>query len=146
MYKIYVIENIDGLKYIGKTKTSLKQRLSSHMCPSSINSNTSSKLVVCKPHKISLIENCENKEQSSIREKYWIQNTKCVNILWKGDKKKYDTEWNKNNKEYYKHHHQANKVKRYQQKVNIRAYQKSWGGELRTTENCLLKISLDIFN
>jgi hypothetical protein len=150
MYKIYLLENIDGLKYVGKTKQTIKQRLSAHTCNSKQCETKSSKLVVSKPFTVTILEECE-KDISKEREAYWINHYECVNYLkLNHNKKKYNEEWNQNNKEYYKQYHQENKEKRHKQRNNIRKYQESWGGQLRNeykTENCcLLKIDPDLFN
>ena len=140
--KIYLLENEIGQKYVGKTTTTLKQRYASHMCSSN---ETSSKLMKPKPNKITLLEECDD-DKSFEREKYWINYYDTINIMkLNKDKKEYDKEWNEKNKEWYADYHQKNKQKRYEQQKERRIYQRSWGGELRHDNLCLLKISMDVF-
>ena len=74
-----------------------------------------------------------------IREKYWIDNTKCVNKnnVVITEMKKYHKEYREKNKDKIKKYHkQYNKQKR--------IYQNSWGNDLRFHNNLLL-IDVDLF-
>ena len=79
-YKIYKIEDINDLIYIGKTKTSLSVRFCNHKTEyRNINGK-------CSSHKLNLynsicvlIEDNLTEEEARERENYYIQNTECVN-------------------------------------------------------------------
>ena len=142
--KIYLLENSSGQKYVGKTTTSLKQRFTSHLCPSN---QTSSKLMEPKPNKITLLEECDDCI-SFERERYWINNYDTINILkLNKDKTEYGKVWNEENKEWFADYHQKNKDKRYEQQKQRRKYQESWGGLLnRPYHNlCMLRIDVNLF-
>lgn len=94
IYTIYCIEDINDLKYIGVTKQSLEKRLYYHRY-----------CLTCSSKKLNLynciiypLEKC-NEEEKFQREKYYIQNTDCVNER----KYLYDTQEKiiKRQKEYY---------------------------------------------
>ena len=84
--KIYKITG-GGLTYIGSTTQSLSQRLTQHrsnfkrfnegkgVCPNY-------KVLKSGDYQITLIEDCpcERKEQLLMRERFWIENTPCINI------------------------------------------------------------------
>lgn len=134
MYKIYCIEDINDLKYIGITTQSLKQRLSQHKT-----NKYRTKYQKCSSNKLNLeyciiyeLENCDDKK----REQYWIDNTDCVNI------NNSVNDINKR-KEYYKQTHI--KDKRNQDRRTRRNYQASWGGDERNNNNLLL-IDINLFN
>ena len=85
-YKVYKITNsVSDKCYIGSTAQSLKDRMYSHRSSArkGLGSNTSSKLFDedfdgCI---IELIENypCSSKQELLKRERYWIENSNCVN-------------------------------------------------------------------
>ena len=79
-YKIYKIEDINDLIYIGKTKTSLTQRFCNHK------SEYRNQYGKCSSHKLNLynsicviLEDNLTEEEARERENYYIQNTDCVN-------------------------------------------------------------------
>jgi hypothetical protein len=75
MIKIYVIEDINGLKYVGSTKEKyLNSRLSGHRYKKDCRAS----LLDLDNCSISLIELCEEKCRKE-REQYWIDNIECVN-------------------------------------------------------------------
>jgi len=78
MVKIYCIEDINDLKYIGQTKRELSQRLNEHKY-NKINGRKSScnklNLYNCI---IYLIEEC-NEEESKSKEYHYINKIECVN-------------------------------------------------------------------
>ncbi len=55
MYKIYQIINIDGERYVGSTKQTLKQRYIQHACPTK--RRFTARFVMGKPPTIVFIEN-----------------------------------------------------------------------------------------
>ena len=81
MIKIYCIEDINDLKYVGKTKQKLYQRLSEHKSDKYGNKNR----MTSSSYKLNLeyciiytLEECEE-DLSREREKYWINKLDCVN-------------------------------------------------------------------
>ena len=130
MIKIYCIEDVNGLKYIGSTGKPLKHRLLKHK----------SKDNKCSSYKLDLynsfiytIEECDEENRNE-REQYWIDNTECVNIINvirdKKKRKEYEKQWYIDN------------LDRRKQLYN---YQSSWCGDKRSNNN-LLEIDIDIFN
>ena len=164
MVKIYCIEDITGLKYVGSTKQKyLCNRLAVHRHRKS-----------CSSRKLDL-DNCKiyvleetDEEHRLEREKYWIHTIDCVNKIRydfdaKEYMKQYNKEYNQKNKdilkEYKKQKYQENKDERleyqkeYQQKnrdeikqkrIQKYYYRKSWGGDKRNNNNLLL-IDIDLF-
>ncbi len=136
--KIYCIEDKDGLKYIGKTKKKyLCNRMSEHRADKKRNQCCSSKKLDLEHSRIYLIEECED-SNSTEREKYWINNTECVNEC------KLNL-WLNNEKKYHQDYYQKNKEKKYHQLKELRAYQISWGGQLRSDNLCMLRIDPNLF-
>ena len=75
---IYCIEDINDLKYIGSTTQSLHQRLNNHRFKKRCDNNITSKklnLYNCIIYELETCDECDRDE----RERYWIQNTECVN-------------------------------------------------------------------
>lgn len=79
---IYYIEDINGLKYVGSTKESLRRRLSRHRWRKYKEQKytCSSRLLDLNNSKIYLLEECEEEERNEA-EQYYIQNIDCVNII-----------------------------------------------------------------
>ena len=123
MYKIYLLKDINGLCYIGKTNQILKQRCRRHRYARNRNNYCSSQKLDLDNCEIILLEECDESIASE-REQYWINNTDCVNdrnaIFDKEHKKEYE-------KQRYK-------------------YQNSWGGKPDNNNNSLLKIDIDLFS
>jgi len=106
--KIYCIEDINDIKYIGSTTQSLNQRLNNHILKKrNDNPITSKKLNLynCIIYELEICDECDRNE----REKYWIQNTVCVNKHIPGgqseeelrEKKKIYADKNKEKKRLY---------------------------------------------
>jgi len=88
--KIYkIIDNTNGNIYIGKTTQTLKERLSNHK---NITTCMSREIIKNGDYKIELIEETED----DTRERYWIENTDCINKYIPG---RTDKEWNEVNKD-----------------------------------------------
>jgi len=107
MFKVYCVEDINGLKYVGITKRSLSIRLTEHKRDIK-HKNCSSKKLNLDNCKITLLEECEDKN----REIYWIKKIDCVN-----------------------HNNYERDIKQYQK--NLALYRKSWGGQKRWNNNLL---------
>lgn len=107
MFKIYCLEDCDGLKYVGITKRKLSIRLKEHRNDRKSRNCSSNKLNLdnCK---IKLLEECDDKD----REIYWIKKIDCVN----------HNTYQRDKKEYHK---------------NYDLYKKSWGGHRRWNNNLL---------
>jgi hypothetical protein len=163
--KIYkIVDNTNGDVYYGSTVKTLQERLSRHI--SSLNCS-SRKIIKNNDYNIILIENypCESEEELKLRERYYIENNECINILIPGrtQKEYQQTEryklWRKENykknmteekrikekERLNKLYHEKLKDKKsiYYKKVND--YRKSWGGDIRSDNNNLLKIDINIF-
>ena len=86
--KIYkIVCNITGLIYIGSTSQTLTRRIQDHKKNYKYYLNekyhyvSSFKVLENNNYDIILLEDysCERKEQLHARERYWIENTECVN-------------------------------------------------------------------
>ena len=105
MVSIYLIEDINDLKYVGSTTQKLNVRLSSHKSDKKTGRNycSSSKLNLYNCI-ITQLEQC-NLEHRKEREKYWINEIDCVNQFKLNSRDKEKVTEHK--KEYY----QKNKEK-----------------------------------
>ena len=148
MVKIYLIEDCNGLKYVGSTKRTLKTRLCEHRC----HNQCMSRELNLNDCKIYVLEECDEKHRK-VREQYWINNTECVNKYntifdRKEYFKQYDKIYQQENREKLsqkkKIYNQENRDKMNKQMNNYYHYNKTWGGDPRFNNN-LLKINLDIF-
>jgi hypothetical protein len=120
--KIYkIVCNVTALIYIGSTTQTLSQRLQNHKKTYRryLNTNlgylSSFKIIANENYDIILVEEfpCQNKDQLHSRERYWIENTECVNIYipTRTDKEYYEQnkeklfekrkKYKENNKEKY---------------------------------------------
>ena len=130
-YKIYKLtDNTNGNIYIGITIQKLSQRLNNHKQDYKRDYYCVSKKIIANgDYKIELIEETDDKT----RERYWIENSVCVNQIIpyrsKEEKKEYNDSWNKNNKQYFKEY---------------TIFRNTWGGDVRY-ENNLLKIDPNLF-
>jgi len=115
--KIYkIVDKTNDNIYIGSTCRTLKKRLSEHKSNyekflKGLYGNTKSfEIIKNNDCEIELLENCEVKTKSELlaRERYFIENTECVNKKIPGRTKQ---EWDDANKEYYKKYRDANKEK-----------------------------------
>lgn len=74
---IYKITNqINNKSYVGKTTTSLKQRMRSHKCADTVIGNAIRKHG-WENFSVEVIEECETKEQLNEREIFWIAELNC---------------------------------------------------------------------
>ena len=107
---IYCIEDINDLKYVGKTKQDLNRRFLDHKSKKDC---SSSKLHL-EHSIIYLLEECEE-DLAKEREQYWIETIDCVNeynAVRKLTKEEY-------NKQYQKEYRKKNKEKH-------NAYKREW--------------------
>ena len=121
--KIYKLVCDDvNLVYYGSTTQRLSQRLYTHK--SRHNKCSSKKLFDVGNVKIILVEKypCSDKQEMESRERYYIENNKCVNQViptrtrneWLKDNKNYYKQ--KSQEYYYKHRQQICKTEEYKQK------------------------------
>jgi len=80
MVFIYVIEDINDLKYVGSTKQKLSDRLKNHRNDQYRNHGSSSSKLHLEHSIIYQLEEC-SEDLRKEREKYWINKIDCVNIL-----------------------------------------------------------------
>ena len=77
---IYLIEDINDLRYVGSTTQLLCKRMSSHIYKTKIGINqTSSKKLNLYNSIIIPIDNYDNDDERHHKEKYWIQKLNAVN-------------------------------------------------------------------
>jgi hypothetical protein len=115
--KIYkIVCNITGLVYIGSTTQNLCGRIQDHKndykryLNGKHNYVSSFKILENDNYNIVLVEEfpCQNKNQLHARERYWIENTECVNMIIPTRTKK---EWREDHKEEIKIYLENNKEK-----------------------------------
>jgi len=108
MVRIYCIEDINDLKYVGKTTQKLNDRLTGHRRSKKNEGDCSSRELNLDYCIIYLLEEC-SEGLSKERERYWINELNTVNIQkLNGEdiekrKERDRIDYNKN-KEYYKNH------------------------------------------
>ena len=125
-YKIYkLIDNTNEDIYIGMT-TNLRRRLSQHK--NKDNDCLSRKIIANGDYRIELIEETDDKT----RERYWIENTECINIQIPG--------------RTLKERRATEKFKKTlrTRRMRLRKYEYSWGGDKRSSNNLLL-INTNLF-
>jgi len=113
MVSIYLIEDLNDLKYVGSTTQELNRRFSRHMSAKRTGRYCSSSKLNLDNCIITQLERC-NKEDRKERERYWINKIDCVNqIKLNFDQKEYNEknkekkkEWSK---EYMKEYREKNK-------------------------------------
>ena len=115
MITIYMIEDINDLKYVGSTKQKLSKRLSQHKTSKLRDAGCSSAKLNLHNCSIISLETCNEVDRKE-REKYYINNTDCVNVI------KYKFNWAENGRQYYQNNKQQ-KAKYYQNnKAKIKEY------------------------
>jgi len=148
MIKIYkIIDNTNGNVYIGKTKQKLYIRLNNHKQDFKRGSTSMSREIIKNgDYKIELIEETDDKT----RERYWIENTECINKNIPG---RTDDEckkiWRDNNKQYFKDYRKKNKeYTRIKNKEHSKIRDKwytSMGGSPYKNNMSLMKIDPNLF-
>jgi len=98
--KIYCIEDINDLKYVGSTKRELPYRLSKHKTDKRLNRNTTSNKLHLEHSIIYELETCDD-DISWERETYWMNKLNSVN------KRRGKT--NQEKKDYLKSYYQQNR-------------------------------------
>jgi len=81
--RIYCIEDINGLKYVGSTKETIRRRLVRHKSKKRSKTDTkrtTSRYLDLDNSNIYLLEECDENNRRE-REQFHILNTKCVNLV-----------------------------------------------------------------
>ena len=119
---IYCIEDINDLKYVGKTKQSLSDRYKGHKSDKYCKKGCTSSKLHLEHSIIYLLEECEE-DLSKEREKYWINKLQSVNV-YKLDKNKksylnkYNLErYHKNKEKINSRRKELRKLKKQQSKI-----------------------------
>lgn len=126
MEKIYLIEDINSLKYVGRTKEKLNRRLSQHKSDKKRNHRCTSKQLDLENCSIKCIDIADSPEEAHELEWFYINSIDCVNHLrYNFDKKQHMKEYYQKNKEYQREYQKEyrdknkdkkNKDKKYYQK------------------------------
>ena len=99
IYKIYCIIDINGLKYVGKTYQTFKERLSKHRSDKKNNNGCSSEKLDLDNCEMILLCECD-KSEVQYMEQYFKDNIKCVNIRNPYyNRKEYRKQYRENNKQ-----------------------------------------------
>lgn len=138
MYKIYLIRDIHGLKYVGITQRTIKLRLKEHESDKRNGRYCSSHKLDFTCCKISILEDNITEENKNKKENDWINKINCVN------EKNVISDIKQHKKEYFKNHYEKHKEEKKQYQKKYDDYQKGWGGDKRYY-NCLLLIDVDLF-
>ena len=137
---IYLIEDINGLKYVGSTKNKLNNRLSHHKADQKLNRRATSKQLDLLNCSIKTIDTTDETNRLKI-EKYWINKIDCVNVRrYDFDRVKYMKQYNIDNKEHLK-------IVKSIRETNVKNWRNSFGGYWRRGNdlNNLLLIDIDLF-
>ena len=121
---IYCIEDINDLKYVGKTKQKLNDRYKAHKSDKYLNKGCSSSKLHLEHSIIYLLEECEE-DLAKEREQYWIETIDCVNeynavrkLTKEEYNKQYQIEYRKKNKEKHNaYKREWRKLKKQQSKI-----------------------------
>ena len=151
MYKIYKIEDCNGLIYIGKTIQNVNDRFNNHKADKKRDRGCSSQQLDLDNSIITILEDNITEEDSFEKERYYINFIDCVNNRklirdTKVSKKKYRSKQENKDKEkktqqlYLINNKEKLKIKRLI-KYN---YKISWGGN-PLVQNNLLRINTNLF-
>ncbi len=135
IYKIYCDENDEV--YYGSTTQELFMRLRQHK-----SLKYTSRNIMKNTYHIELVEEykCNNKKELELRERYYIENNKCVNTyIPTRTREEYNKTHEKESKDRANEWYKNNKGHHY----NRTKWRRSFGDE--RTSNCLLKINMDLF-
>lgn len=121
---IYCIEDINDLKYVGKTKQSLSDRYKGHKSDKYCKKGCTSSKLHLEHSIIYLLEECEE-DLVKEREQYWIETIDCVNeynavrkLTKEEYNKQYLIEYRKKNREKHNaYKREWRKLKKQQSKI-----------------------------
>jgi len=142
MERIYLIEDINGLKYVGRTKKKLNIRISEHKHDKKRNHNCSSEKLDLDKCTISCLDIAESPQEAHELEKFYINSIECVNDRKLNfDRKEYQKEYYKEySKEYNKQYYEINKDKEKQRKKNYHEKNKDEINRKRRERRAKLKL------
>ena len=124
MERIYLIEDINELKYVGRSKKKLKYRLSEHKSDKKRNRGCSSEKLDLDNCTITCLDIADSAEEAMELEWFYINSIDCVNqIKFNYDQKEYDKKYRKKNKDKIK---ENNKKYREKNKDKIKEYMKEY--------------------
>ena len=142
MYKVYkIIDNSNDNIYIGITKQKLYIRLNNHKQDFKRGWNCCSRNIIKNgDYKIELIEETDDKS----RERYWIENTECINVVVPGRTRK---EHYEDTKHLIDKKQKSEYNKNYRDKTGCDKKKSSWyssmgGSPYKDNNNSLLKIDV----
>ena len=133
-YIIYkIVDNTNGDVYFGSTTQKLNDRIYGHKYDAKRNKKVRSQSIILNgDYSVEVVEYTNDKS----RERYYIENYTCVN---KNIPQRTFNEWRNDNKDKWRKMDRENKKK-------YRDWQRTWGGELRGNNNCLLRIDINLFS
>jgi hypothetical protein len=146
--KIYCIQDINGLKYVGSTNQYLSTRLCGHKRDKKRKHTISSSELDLDNCEIMTLELCDENTRKE-REAYWIDKLNCVNYnKLTFNKNKFMKQYNKSarGREVREKFEQTPKRKQYNKNYNkqYKKYRSTWGGDIRYNNNLLL-IDVNLF-
>jgi len=128
MYRIYLLKDINGFEYVGRTKQTFTDRLSKHRYKKKIGDYLSSHKLDLYNCEMILLEECDD-SLAPEREQYWMD--------------QYPNRVNSNNAIIT----EDRRTDRYKKANKKRCkYQNSWGGRIDKNNNSLLKIDPNLFS
>ena len=129
IYKL-VSDNLPGVVYIGHTTTSLKIRLARHVNDLNCSSR---RIIEAGSYHIEELEKwpCKTKEEALWRERWWIENTPCINevipIRTEEERKLKDREkWNNRSQEQQERKKETNKQWQQNNPEKCNEFSKKW--------------------
>ena len=144
MYKIYrILDNTNGDVYIGQTRQKLTLRINNHVADSNRDRYCVSKHIIRNgDYTVDILEQTDDKS----RERYWIENTECINKVIPGRTVKEHYQDTKHlidrteRSEYHKKYRSESGCDR----IKYRWYS-SMGGNPYKINNSLLRIDTELF-
>ena len=103
MEQIYLLEDINGLKYVGRTKQQLYRRIIGHKNDKKRGHYCSSSKLDLEKCKKTVIDIADSEKEARELEEFYINSIDCVNEAklnaWQFGQKQYDKDYHQKNKE-----------------------------------------------